>query len=173
MDAVERDDSEMERLKKYTPQFLEMCKNSKILFDYDSSTDRIKITLPWAVERLSFSAQLGYTIGYDAPALRVDSTAKYSPELRGGLNHLYVYAPGLVENTELGGETAPLLRIVNVKGLPGQWVEEVFLDDQYKRLIARDISQISIELRSSAGRLIPFNWGECILCLNFRQIRVL
>ncbi|KAI3412186.1 hypothetical protein GPALN_002228 [Globodera pallida] len=45
-------------------------------------------------------------------------SAKFSPDLSGGVRQLYVYAPKLVEDTIIGDRTASLLRVVNVFGMP-------------------------------------------------------
>ncbi|KAL3105589.1 hypothetical protein niasHT_021692 [Heterodera trifolii] len=46
-------------------------------------------------------------------------SAKYPPDLSGGVRQLYVYAPKLVEDSIIGDRMAPLLRVVNVSGTPG------------------------------------------------------
>jgi hypothetical protein len=156
-------------LSSYLPYFLEMCIDAKISLDYDTLFNRFVIDVA-GMKYLKLSPQLAYMLGFDAnEEISSKTTAKYSPELHGGLNFIYVYAPGLVENTELGGYTTPLLRIISIRGKPSQWIEEVYIDEQYKRLTQKELSMITIELRNSEGKFIPFNWGEVILSLKFKK----
>ena len=88
------------------------------------------------------------------------------PDLLGDIHALYVYAPQLVEPTLVGDETAPLLRRARVKGSPGEMVEDTFLTPQYHKVLEKQLSDVSIQIRTGTGRLVPFNWGECILVLH-------
>lgn len=96
--------------------------------------------------------------------------AKYVPDIKGGINALFVYAPNLVEMTALGNKFVPILRIANVRGETGQLIEDIYIATQYHRIIPKEISEISIEIRTSTGRLVPFNYGDCILTLHFRKL---
>lgn len=155
-------------LVSYAPYFIEMCGKAKIQLDFDKLHNRFKINVE-GIRYIRLSSQLAYMLGFPPAEYITNDMAKFSPELRGGVNFIYVYAPGLVENTELGGYTTPLLRIVSIRHKPSSYIEEVYIDEQYKRIIQKEVSMIKIELRNSEGRLIPFNWGEVIVSLKFKK----
>jgi hypothetical protein len=48
-------------------------------------------------------------------------------------------------------------------------VEDTFLAPQYHKIVEKSVSEISIEIRTTTGRLVPFNWGDCILVLHFKK----
>jgi hypothetical protein len=122
------------------------------------------------IENVTLSGQLNYLLGFENTRHANErEIAKYAGDLRAGVSTMYIYANDLIEPTILGDITAPILRIVNIRGSPGDLVEETFLNPQYFKLVQKTVSQITIELRTSLGRLIPFQYGDCILCLNFKK----
>ena len=90
--------------------------------------------------------------------------------MRGGISSLYVYAPWLIEPVIVGNTFSPVLRIVNVRGKNGDLVEDNFQTIQYHKLLVKEVSEIEIEIRSSTGHLIPFDYGTCTLTLHFKKI---
>ena len=92
------------------------------------------------------------------------------PDMRGGISSLYVYTPWLIEPVIVGNTFSPVLRIVNVRGKNGDLVEDNFQTIQYHKLLVKEISEIEIEIRSSTGHLIPFDYGTCTLTLHFKKI---
>ena len=115
------------------------------------------------------SPKLAYLLGFPE-YLRNDSAyARYSPNLHGGISSLYVYAPELIQPVIVGDTSAPLLRIVNVRGNSDETIEESYSLIQYDKLLIKEISEIKIEIRYSQGDLIPFEYGNCTLTLHFRK----
>ncbi|KAH7707377.1 hypothetical protein AAVH_25397 [Aphelenchoides avenae] len=110
------------------------------------------------IQSASATDQLLYAMGYEVSegALRSGTHARYPPDLHGGVSSLYVYAPGLIEPVIVGDITAPLLRIVNVKGLPDDVVEDVYVAVQYHRLLVKEISEIEIQIKTATNRICPF-----------------
>ena len=142
----------------------------KLHFDEGLQRFAIKIN-PTYVESVSLSEQLAYTLGFDKNNFTEErNEAKYMPDLHGGVHSLYVTAPKLVEPSIVGDTWSPLLRIAKVKGQPGDHVEDVFLAPQYHKLLEKEVSEISIQIRTNTGRLVPFNWGNCTLVLHFKKL---
>ena len=121
---------------------------------------------------MELSAQLAYILGFH-PKLRLDtplSVASYMPDMSGGVSSFYVYAPDLIESVFIGNVAAPVLRVVNIRGAPDEIVEECYVAIQYHRLIAKEFSEIFIEIRTASGILMPFQYGTCTLTLHFIKL---
>jgi hypothetical protein len=146
-----------------------------VKFIFESEQERFVLKLNKEhVEGITLSRQLNYLLGFDSSEYSSPyQIARYLPDMRAGINSIYIYAKDLVTPSIIGDTTAPILRIITVKGNIGDIVEEHFINPQYFRLIEKTISEIKIELRTSSGRLIPFNYGDCILTLHFRKIPLL
>ncbi|KAL3073462.1 hypothetical protein niasHT_038600 [Heterodera trifolii] len=89
-------------------------------FVYNEITQRFGIRMGPGVMHVDLSKQLSYVLGFDHKTrIYKNQSAKYPPDLSGGVRQLYVYAPKLVEDSIIGDRMAPLLRVVNVSGTPG------------------------------------------------------
>ena len=121
------------------------------------------------IKQVEFSPQLSYMLGFDK-VLHIETvSAAFSPDLSGGLSNFYIYAPGLIEPVIVGDTTAPLLRIITIKGKEGEIIEDVFMHIQYYKLLTKEISEIQIEIRTPNGKFLPFQYGNCILTLHFKK----
>lgn len=84
---------------------------------FDSQINRFTFNLDSAfIERVEMSEQLSYILGFDKQQLTETTTAKFMPDLKGGVSSFYVYAPGLIEPMMIGDVTAPVLRAVTIRG---------------------------------------------------------
>ncbi|KAL3095124.1 hypothetical protein niasHT_027943 [Heterodera trifolii] len=93
-------------------------------FAYNEITQRFGIRMGPGVMHVDLSKQLSYVLGFDHKTrIYKNQSAKYPPDLSGGVRQLYVYAPKLVEDSIIGDRMAPLLRVVNVSGTPGQHLD--------------------------------------------------
>jgi hypothetical protein len=119
---------------------------------------------------VELSEQLAYIMGFPSPELKESVEARFSPDMTGGVSSFNIYAPGLIEPVIIGDVTAPLLRMVNIRGLPDEIIEDTYVAIQYQRILVKEISEIFIEIRSAAGALMPFQYGTCTLTLHFRKI---
>ncbi|KAH7673252.1 hypothetical protein AAVH_42269 [Aphelenchoides avenae] len=119
--------------------------------DYEPSTQRFVLKINTAqIGEVRLSEELQYILGFDRGFFTGTRTvAPYMPDIYGGIHALYIYSPQLVEPSVVSGSTASILRIVKVKGKPGDMVEEEFLSPQYHKLLERNVGQISIEIRTS------------------------
>lgn len=138
------------------------------------------------IRSVELSEQLAFILGFPGPRLSNDSpkpvefetgtavnylehTARFMPDLSGGISTLYVYAPGLIEPVLVGDCCAPLLRIAIVRGEPDEVIEESYVAVQYHRLLTKEIQEIEIRICSATGEPMPFQYGNCILTLHFKK----
>jgi hypothetical protein len=125
------------------------------------------------VESVEFSPQLAYMLGFKENVQHTEpfTIAKHLPDVTGGVNSLYIYAPGLIEPALIGNGMGPVLRIVNVGDSEKERHEENFgTTIQYHRLLYKDIQEIQIEIRTEEGHLVPFDYGVCRLVLQFKKV---
>ncbi|KAL3120164.1 hypothetical protein niasHT_008918 [Heterodera trifolii] len=80
-------------------------------------------------------------------------------DMSGGVSSFHVYTPDLIEPMMIGDVTAPVLRIVTIRGKPDQIVEEQFFAIQYHKILLKEVSEIQIEIRTNSGSLMPFQYG--------------
>ncbi|KAH7705358.1 Protein Y57G11C.20 [Aphelenchoides avenae] len=140
--------------------------------DFEPEMQRFVLKMNTAqVKSVLLSEELQYTLGFEKGGSfkETRTVAPYMPDIYGGVHALYVYAPNLVEPSIVGESSESILRIVKVNGRPGDMVEEEFLSLQHHKLLQKQFGEISIDIRTSTGRLVPFNWGDCTLLLNFRK----
>lgn len=175
-------EAEKERLRKESNQIQIKCNiatganfenlHEYVRFVFDEKQERFNLFLNKNfIENLSMSSQLKYLLGLEGDKFSLAlNQARYLPDLRAGISTIYIYAKDLIIPTIIGDTTAPILRIVTIKGNPGDLVEEHFLNPQYFKLTEKTITQINIDLRTSSGKLVPFNYGDCILCLHFKKL---
>jgi hypothetical protein len=157
-------------LQARKPEYTTLAKYLE--FKYSSEAQRFHLQLhsTLEIESVEISQQLAYTMGFHKTKLERSGFAKFAPDIKGGISSLYVYTPNLIEPVIIGDTIAPVLRIVNVKGARDEMVEDVFLGVQYHKLLVKEVSEISVELRTPAGQLVPFNYGCCTLTLQFKKL---
>nr|CAD2209224.1 unnamed protein product [Meloidogyne enterolobii] len=164
----------------YPPEYLKMLlsfsniqladpKYQWVSILYDKVHKRFHVFLQGNVQFIKLSRQLAYTLGFDSEKVHSGQVAKYMPDISGGVRQFLVYAPKLVENSIIGNVTAPLLRVVNVSGEPGESVSEVYMTEHHHRLLGKRHPDITIEIRTLTGKLVKFHWGTCILTLHFQR----
>jgi len=121
------------------------------------------------VERVEMSAQLAYIMGFAHPILTQTTEAPFVPDMKGGVSSFFIYSPGLIEPVIMGDVTVPVLRIVNIRGAADENVEETYMPIQYHKLLVKEISEVTIEIRTPSGALMPFQYGTCTLTLHFKK----
>jgi hypothetical protein len=158
-------------LQKWSSIFVEPRSACKFMFNEERQ--RFSISMDSAFfESVELSDQLAYIMGFPVTELR-DSPiveARFTPDMTGGVSSFNIYAPGLIEPVIIGDVTAPLLRMVNIRGHPDENIEETYVAIQYHRLLVKEVSEIFIEIRSASGALMPFQYGNCTLTLHFRKV---
>ena len=117
------------------------------------------------------SKHLQYLMGYDRDYIAHTSRhkeAKYPPDMRGGIDALYVYCD-IVENQIIGDSLEPLLRIVPVQGKHGDLVEKNFEMPHYVPLLNKKFSSVEVHIKTDTDTYLPFNYGKVIVKLQFRK----
>ena len=119
------------------------------------------------------SEQLQYMLGYETRVLKEDGEeAKYPPDLKAGIATLYVYS-NIIEPQIVGNTCVPLLRIVHVHGIPGEFIEKIYTSPHYLPVIVKDLETINIAIKSDSGQFIGFNSGKTVVQLHFRKKHLL
>lgn len=142
-----------------------------VRFTFDSNSNRFSLMLdPRYIRNIELSGQLAYILGFDKTSFtEAENVARFMPDMAGGVSCFHVYSPGLIEPMMIGDVTAPILRIVTIRGHTDEVIEEQFLSIQYHKLLVKEISEILIEIRTTGGTLMPFQYGTCTLTLHFRK----
>lgn len=91
--------------------------------------------------------------------------APYNPDIRNGVNSLFVYCD-IIDMQPVETTTAPLLRCIRL----GDPKLDLL---QYKRVIRSKISTLEISIRDLAGRPVKFLRGITVCTLHFRRRRVI
>ncbi|KAL3125535.1 hypothetical protein niasHT_004500 [Heterodera trifolii] len=130
-------------------------------FNYDVNKNRFVLnTDPRYVKKVEISPQLTYILGFNnTEFMQAEKEARFVPDMSGGVSSFHVYTPDLIEPMMIGDVTAPVLRIVTIRGNPDQVVEEQFFAIQYHKLLSKEVSEILIEIRTNSGSLMPFQYG--------------
>lgn len=142
-----------------------------VRFNFDTNSNRFSLKLDSRyIREVELSTQLAYILGFDKTLFNeVENVARFMPDMAGGVSSFHVYSPGLIEPMMIGDVTAPILRIVTIRGHPDEMIEEQFMSIQYHKLLVKEISEIFIEIRTIGGTLMPFQYGTCTLTLHFRK----
>ncbi|KAL3113997.1 hypothetical protein niasHT_014900 [Heterodera trifolii] len=146
--------------------------SSVLQFIFDVQQNRFTLSINTKfIKRVKLSEQLAYILGF-APQTefkRSKNPAKFMPDMSGGVSTLHVYVPDLIVPMMIGNVIAPIMRITTIRGNPDEMVEEQFYSIQYHRVLQKEISEILVEIRTSSGALMPFQYGTCTLTLHFRK----
>ena len=138
-------------------------------FSYDKLSRKVTAHLQNNTE-LFFDA-IGSTLGFQPEKVISKTTIA---EREAGLEHsfhdLYVYCD-IVRSQYVGDVLVPLLRIVAVEGIDGQRVNKSFLRPQYIPVDRKVFQTIEINIKRDTGESVPFEFGNVLLTLYFRQCR--
>ena len=144
-----------------------------IKFHYNNFSKRMEIQLNTGiVTGVKFSEKLEYMLGLERNTVIYDqhTTGKYQMDLSGGFYSLYVYSD-LVEAQVIGNVKAQLLRVVPIEGNFGEFVSKTFYSPHYVPVLKKTIDSVEINIKDDTNRLVPFEFGKCVLKLHFRKKR--
>ena len=142
-----------------------------VIFTFNREEGRFHVLInKQFVSKILITEQLSYLLGFPTEISNNSTLANYTPDMHGGISSLFVYAPNLIEPVIIGNTSAPLLRIVSVRGTVDQTSEEAYISPQYYKVLVKEISEIQIEIRTSTGQLVPFDYGNCTLTLHFKKL---
>lgn len=149
---------------------------SAVNFVYVENLDKFQlVTTDADILAVRLTKQLSYVLGFSTVDGKADAKippkefARYTCDVKGGNAHICVYAHGLIENMIVGDKLTSLLRIVSVSGKQGESVERVYDAPIFNKLLAREVHEIQIELRTMGNRPIPFDYGIVIVTLCFKK----
>ena len=115
------------------------------------------------------SKHLAYMLGFKSNYLNAKlNKAQYPPDLRGGIDSLFVYSD-IVQPQVVGDSMQPLLRILPVGGRYGEIIHRVFVAPHYIDVLQKDFSSISISIKTDRDLPVPFKFGKSIVKLHFRR----
>lgn len=83
---------------------------------------------------------------------------------------MYIYMD-IIENQFIGGQVAPLLRIVDYKGEKERTTTQEFAHHHYVPLRNISIDQIHMYIRSETSAYLPIELGSFTATLHFRRKR--
>jgi hypothetical protein len=146
-------------------------KLSEFQVNFDPDINRFVVKLGHWNRWCHFTPQLGYALGFSVDKWIVYPfvEASHPPDLQAGIHHMYVYSNELTENVMVGDKMASLLRIVTIKGEHEDIIEETYDTPFMSRVVASEVTEIGIEIRTADGRLLPFEWGSVIVVLVFKK----
>jgi chorismate mutase len=166
-------------VEKIVPKLVRDTK-LQVFFCYDPIVGRFFLYnhKPEVVARVHMSKALAYRLGFELDENNIVKNirmrrgggyAKYAPDISGGISQIYVYMPDIIEPSYLGNTLVPLLRIINVDKPKNSIVEKVYYLEYHHRIMQKRISAINIQLYTSYGNRLQFNWGEVVVVLHFRR----
>jgi hypothetical protein len=119
--------------------------------------------------RMVLPVKLQYMMGFDSQKIEETTSAKYPPDVRGGVDSLYVYCD-LIEPQIVGNSMQQLLRIVPIKGRHGDYISSVFVAPHYIPILRKEFSTVEIIIKTDSDRIVPFEFGKCVAKLHFRKV---
>jgi hypothetical protein len=162
-----------EKIRKNLEERISILKSLR--FEYLQDIGRFTLTITNEnIKHVLLSDQICYVLGYEVGApIHSGDIARYSCDLRGGVSHLCVYInDGVIENMIVGDHMTSLLQIVAISGKPGDVIEKHYDSPVFNRVVSKEISDITIEIRNMDGRPIPFDYGVVIVTLVFKRALV-
>lgn len=146
-----------------------------ISFRYDEISKFVNVAVKDEnIKSLSLSPQLSIQLGFEPNRNFVDKGfGKCPANLHLGLPpQLFVYCD-IIEPQIVGDVMTPLLRIIPLdpsKYIYGANKMHVFSPPHYLPVMRREFDTIEIDIRSSTGQKIPFQFGTVCIKLHFRKL---
>ena len=91
-------------------------------------------------------------------------TMRYMPPI----STIYLYRD-LVESQIVGDVNGKLLKTVPVEGTFGDTITKTFINTQYVPIQTKSFENVEILLRTDTGKPVPFERGNVVVTLHFRQ----
>ena len=141
---------------------------SDIVFQFNPILRRVDVRLKENME-IILSEQLSYILGFKQRVLnQTKNLASYPPDIRGGIDSLYVYCD-LVCPQIVGDNMQPLLRIVPAGGKYGEIIHRIFVAPHYLDVLQKDFSTVAISIKTDRDLPVPFRFGKSVVKLHFRR----
>jgi hypothetical protein len=120
---------------------------------------------------VQLSEALQYILGFRGKYFSGVNIAQYAPDLRAGMDSLYIYCD-LCEPQIVGNSMEPLLRVLPVGGSYGSVIHRVFVAPHYVGLLKKEFSSVEISIKTDGNQNIPFAFGKTVAKLHFRRKRL-
>ena len=148
-------------------------KNGRVaVFSYSRYTMKCTINLPPDII-LKIPDNLGLQLGFGGGIFLTGKTeGEAVVDLKFRAQTVYVYSD-IVKHSIVGDKRAPLLRVVAINPLQGDTQTVTFQPMIYQPVCKATFKEITMYLRDSTGRHIPFERGLVTAVLAFRPIRSL
>lgn len=147
----------------------------KVKFRYDEISKFVSVAvMDDKIKSLTLTPKLGIQLGFEPNRNLVDNgLGKCPANLHLGLpSQLFVYCD-IIDPQIVGDVMTPLLRIIPLdpaKYIYGANKMHVFSPPHYLPVMRRDFDTIEIDIRSSIGQKIPFQFGTVCIKLHFRKL---
>ena len=141
-----------------------------IKFSYNETNGKVSVEL---AENFIFSMDDGlrHYLGFDENNVIESKEAPNVVDINQGFYSLYVYTD-ILEQRIIGDTTAPLLRVVPVKGHQGDLITKTYENIQYFPVQKKTFSTIEINIRTDMGTPVKFQRGKVYVTLHFRKKRL-
>lgn len=145
--------------------------STKYTLNYNKNSKRIKAH---ASQGASLHLQkLSTLLGFRSNTIiRGSMKSELAADVMSDFSFFYVYTD-IVSPQIVGDVYAPLLRIVQVKGLDGEVISQYFERPQYLPVTQQSFHTINIEIRLNSGGYVPFEKGKVIVVLHFRMRQII
>lgn len=91
-------------------------------------------------------------------------------DVHGGIHNMFVYCD-LLEHVPVGDTKAPLLRVVETRGEYKEQIVKSFDQPRYVPVQKKTFDSIEIDIRTDAGKSVPFESGKLVLTVHFRRAK--
>ena len=116
-----------------------------------------------------YFSDIGQALGF-SPNNVISSTS--TAERAVHFHDLYVYCD-IIQSQYVEDALVPLLRAVPVEGKDGEGIGKSFIRPQYVSVSRKQFETIEVNIKRDTGESVPFELGEVLLTLHFRQSRPL
>lgn len=150
--------------------------DTQLMFNYDEIKSQVSVLcMDNAIDVLKLSTKLCLQLGFEPNTnLIQNKTGTYPYNLKLGLpSQLFIYCD-IIEPQIVGDVMAPLLRIVPLD--PAVYVYgankmHIFSPPHYLPLMRREFDVIEIDIRTSTGQKVPFQFGTTCIKVHFKRIK--
>jgi hypothetical protein len=145
-------------------------------FNYSERNRRVSVTVSKNMT-IDMSPTLATILGIGTDQLPLTNTTgdrilttrgSSVSDMEGGIHSMFVYC-NILEHIVVGDTQAPLLCVVDTKGIHGETITKSFKHLKYVPLQIKQFDSIELNISDAFGVLIPFESGSLTTTLHFRK----
>lgn len=147
-----------------------------ITFQYHEISNQVSVSFTDnAISTLKLSNKLSLLLGFE-PNLNIfeNKIGSYPANIKLGLpSQLFIYCD-IIEPQIVGDVMAPLLRIVPLDPtvyMYGSNKTHIFSPPHYVPVMRREFDVIEIDIRTSTGQKVPFQFGTTCIKVHFKRFK--